>query len=90
MSKKQDFFTYYEGLDTLQKATLRAMIVERLRVTEMSFYNWHKRRAVPRWHKASLANLLGVDENELFPEHEVILPEFRQTTAAPAATIQTY
>ena len=24
MSKKQDFFTYYEGLDTLQKATLRA------------------------------------------------------------------
>lgn len=85
MNKKQDFFTYYEGLDNLQKSALRAMIVERLRVTEMSFYNWYKRRAVPRWHTASLASLLEVDERELFPEHEVQLPPFNETTAAPAA-----
>lgn len=84
MSRKQDFFTYYESLTRDQKAELRNRIIERLRITEMTFYNWYKRRAVPRWHMAGVAEVVGVPEESLFP-NKTQLPAFNETFAASAA-----
>lgn len=64
---KTDFFSMYHDMDVMGRRELRRRIADATEVEWPSVYNWLKRKQIPKWHQAKIAELLGIPRENLFP-----------------------
>lgn len=72
--KNEFFVNHYKRLPRANKiyANIRDLIIKQTGVTSSIFYNWQQGiTAIPEHHKPTIAEIMQIDKDILFPPEEL-------------------
>lgn len=66
--KSMTFKAHYQAIKGIKnKRHFRQRIIEACKIQPASFYTWLRRNTVPALEQSIISELLGIPQNELFP-----------------------